>query len=40
MIDAYKIGVELVMGGNLAEGIAALIPGIEQLDAHITHANA
>ena len=40
MIDAYKIGVELVMGGNLAQGIEAMMPGLEALDAKITHANA
>ncbi len=40
MIDAYRIGVDLVLGGDLAAGIAALIPGLERLDSGITHANA
>ena len=40
MIDAYRIGVDLVLGGDLAAGIEALIPGLERLDAGVTHANA
>ncbi len=40
MIDAYTVGVNLVLGGDLAEGIKTLIPGLEQLDKHLTSANA
>ena len=40
MIEAYRIGVELVLGGDLATGLDALVPGLERLDARITHANA
>jgi hypothetical protein len=40
MIDAYRIGVDLVLGGDLASGIEALIPALERLDTRITHANA
>ncbi len=38
MIEAYKIGVSFVLGGNLSAGIEALIPAFEALDEHITHA--
>ncbi len=40
MIDAYKIGVELVLGGDLASGIEALIPGLTRLDGGLVQANA
>ena len=36
MIDAYRIGVELVLGGDLAAGIEALVPGLERLDARVS----
>ncbi len=40
MIEAYRIGVELVLGGDLAAGIEALIPGLSRLDSGLVQANA
>ncbi len=40
MIEAYRIGVELVLGGDLAAGIEALIPGLTRLDGSLARANA
>ena len=39
MIEAYRIGVELVLGGNLAAGVEALLPGLSRLDGSLSHAN-
>ena len=40
MIESYRIGVELVLGGDLAAGIEALIPSLARLDESLVHANA
>ena len=40
MIEAYRIGVELVLGGDLAAGIEALIPSLTRLDGSLSQANA
>ncbi len=39
-IDVYKIGVELVMGGNVASVIKALIPGLESLEKSLAASAA